>query len=130
MKIIKYYFFAVIFPFIITGCEKEDELLDGVWERVNVEDIGADYIEEWHFFDRIITIKQISKENPDDISVLDEGIYILKPVFNKTYLSLKNLDRHPAYTYDWHVLTLNSDQMVIINDELNGTLKREFIKKD
>ena len=130
MSKFKYCFLILTFLIIFAGCEKEEELLEGIWERIIVENINAGFTEEWHFFDEEITIRRINNDDPSDIRVIDRGIYKLKPVFDKTYLSIfVNDPTWPGYNADWEVVTLDDEVLVILHDVYGGITKREFTKK-
>jgi len=130
MRKLKYYFYTLSFILIFAGCEKEEELLEGVWQRVIIEDINSNNTEEWHFIDGELIIKKINMSDPSDVDTMDTGIYVLKPVFENTYLAVDELKQegYIGYNADWDVLTLNSEQMVISHDVYGGITKREFIK--
>ncbi len=130
MSKIKYSLLAIAVFVVFAGCEKEEDMLEGIWERVNVEDINAGFTEEWHMFDGELIVKEVNNSDPDNINIVDNGRFRLKPVFNKTYLSLQFNDPViVAYDADWEVLKLTADQLIIVHDVYGGITKREFIKK-
>ncbi len=130
MKTLKCHILVFTILLLFAGCKTEKDLLEGEWDHVNVENIEAPYTYHWHFYDGIVTIRQICKSEPGNVEVVDEGIYRLKPVYDKTYLALRFDDPFFAgHSTDWQVKTLNKEILIIIHDDYGGVYQREFVKK-
>lgn len=107
--------------------DDRDELIQGVWEVVNVANIQAEKTEHWHFENGQVRIYEVQINNPGSKVFKEEGKYLIKTRRTKHYIKMSGLSV-ADYNTDWDIITLTSRQLVISNDFAGGILYKEFIK--
>lgn len=127
----KYYVILLFltFPLFFSSCSKDNEdLLQGTWERVNVENINDPYSYEWVFNEGELTMYRRLKSNPSIVTVTDTGFYLLETRPLKTTLQLVETSNE-VWNEKWDVVTLDNGQLIIKLDIEGGIIMREFVKK-
>lgn len=127
----KYYVILLFltFPLFFSSCSKDNEdLLQGTWERVNVENINDPYSYEWVFDEGELTMYRRLKSNPSIATVTDTGFYLLETRPLKTTLQLVETSNE-VWNEKWDVVTLDNGQLIIKLDIEGGIIMREFVKK-
>lgn len=126
----KFYLLVFALLIIISSCEKEEETIVGVWERIFIE--GSHFTREWHFFDNN---ELIIKDLHDDTTITYHAFYRIKPIFKETYLAINGLDglgddhwHFITYNTNWIVDRLDDEVLVIYHKDNVGVLLREFIR--
>lgn len=116
-------------PLFFSSCSKEKEdLLQGTWERVNVENINDPYTYEWVFDGGELTMYRRLKSNPSILNVTDTGFYLLETTPLRTTLQLVETSNE-VWNEKWDVVKLDDGQLIIKLDIVGGILLREFVKK-
>ena len=113
---------------LFNSCAKEkNDLLQGSWERVNVENINDTNMYIWEFDNGDITMSRAPKTNVGSATVTDKGIYILET--NPLATKLQIIDTSSElYNDRWDVLKLTDEQMIIKLDIEGGVVYKEFVK--
>jgi len=113
---------------LLNSCAKEkNDLLQGSWERVNVENINDTNMYIWEFDNGDITMSRAPKTNVGSATVTDKGIYILET--NPLATKLQIIDTSSElYNDRWDVLKLTDEQMIIKLDIEGGVVYKEFVK--
>ena len=113
---------------LFSGCKKHTEdMVEGTWEFVNVADIEALYTIEWVFEDGNLRIYHRSKANPESLTLLDTGFYILESAPVKTTIRLLGTSSS-LWNNHWDVVKLDSSYLILHMDIPGGVLFKEFIK--
>jgi hypothetical protein len=110
------------------ACLKDKkDLLNGSWERVNVENIDDANAYVWDFNDGELTMKRHPKTDPNAVTITDKGIYVLET--NPLGTKLQIIDTSSElYNDRWDVLKLTNEQMIIKLDIEGGVVYKEFVK--
>lgn len=117
---------ALVALFNSCGKEKSD-LLQGSWERVNVENINDAYMYMWEFNNGNLTMTRSPKDLPGSVTITDKGIYVLET--NPLGTKLQIIDTSSElYNDRWDVLKLTDEQMIIKLDIEGGVVYKEFVK--
>ncbi|TVQ15609.1 MAG: hypothetical protein EA361_05560 [Bacteroidetes bacterium] len=127
----KYYIIllALALPLVFSSCSKDKEdLLQGTWERVNVENINDPYSYEWVFNEGELTMYRRLKSDPSVFNVTDRGFYLLENTPLKTTLQLVETSNE-VWNEKWDVVKLDDGQLIIKLDIVGGIIMREFVKK-
>ncbi|MFP4065504.1 MAG: hypothetical protein ACLFS0_08400 [Bacteroidales bacterium] len=115
--------------FLFSSCSKEKEdVLQGTWERVNIENINDPYTYEWVFSEGELTMYRRLKSDPSDFTITDSGFYLLEATPLKTTLQLVETSNE-IWNEKWDVVKLDDGQLVIKLDIEGGIIMREFVKK-
>ncbi|MBW6480394.1 MAG: hypothetical protein K0B37_13285 [Bacteroidales bacterium] len=113
---------------LFAGCKKHSEdMVAGTWELVNVADIEAPHTTEWVFEDGNLRIYQRSKANPEDLTLIDTGYYILESTPFKTTIRLLNTS-NSLWNNHWDVVQLDGSFLILHMDIPGGVLFKEFVK--
>jgi len=113
---------------IFSSCSKDyDDLIQGRWERINVENVNDPNIQEWVFENGEFSVYRRPKENTSNITKIDGGIYVVDSApFNHT---LKILDsNNELYNENWNIVELTSEKFIIKRSLTGGVIILEFVK--
>lgn len=122
-------FFAIL-VLVFSSCSKDHEdLLQGTWEWVNVENINDPHTYEWNFEAGDLTMYRRLKTDPSVVSVTDSGYYLLENNPLRTTLQLVDTSNE-IWNEKWVVIKLDNEQLIINLDIEGGVLYREFVKKN
>ncbi len=127
----KYYVILLFLtlPVFFSSCSKDEEdLLQGTWERVNVENINDPYTYEWVFSGGELTMYRRLKSNSSILTITDTGFYLLETRPLKTTLQLVETSNE-VWNEKWDVVKLDDGQLIIKLDIEGGIIMREFVKK-
>lgn len=127
----KYTIFLLLLslPVFFSSCSKDKEdVLQGTWERVNVENINDPYTYEWVFSEGEVTMYRRLKSDPSAFTITDSGFYLLETTPLKTTLHLVETSNE-IWNEKWDVEKLDDGQLVIKLDIVGGIIMREFVKK-
>ncbi|MBU0764503.1 MAG: hypothetical protein KJ607_06695 [Bacteroidetes bacterium] len=107
--------FAVVF--MVLCCKKMNEnKLSGTWTLAQVA--GSDSLETWSFNDG----NQLIRTRFD--TVLDTAFYFFEGEFNKSFISIYNLDGYTDGNYDIKELT----RKTLILEQKSPYIRKEFYK--
>lgn len=119
---------AVIFLAALPGCTKTyEERLEGVWEWVDITNINAEVIEEWHFIDNEFKIQRYNVNNMDSVWTYESGSFFVEANLFGKYLHISETTIN-SYNTKWDIIKLEDDILIMSNDVDGGILYKEFTK--
>jgi hypothetical protein len=113
---------------LFSSCKKDfQDLIQGRWERVNVENVNDPNVQEWVFENGEFNVYRRPQSNTSGMTVIDNGIYVLDSTPFKHTLKILN-SNNELFNENWDIVELTNEKFIIKRSLTGGIILLEFVK--